>query len=172
MFSVRGDVLMLAFPLVAISWHRDLGRMRSAASHLLQFLTVISKYLEFVALLLFLGSALRGACWKIALELGLIDDSRWFACVNSFVSGRHRWRPETSFYVSAGRRQYWNQVRSRNENPTTEYRRFARIWKRFFNNMTRTEWSWTVLCRYALCQHIVGFEFLVEFVADCDTYLC
>ena len=70
------------------------------------FLTVISKYLEFVALLLFLGSALRGACWKTTLGFGLIDDSRWFACVNSFVSGRHRGRPETSFYVSAGRRQY------------------------------------------------------------------
>ena len=56
--------------------------------------------------LLFLGSALRGACWKTTLGFGLIDDSRWFACANSLVSGRHRWRPETSFYVSAGRRQY------------------------------------------------------------------
>ena len=56
--------------------------------------------------LLFLGSALRAACWKTTLGFGLIDDSRWFACANSLVSGRHRWRPETSFYVSAGRRQY------------------------------------------------------------------
>ena len=26
--------------------------------------------------------------------------------------------------------------------------------------------------RYALRRHSVGFEFLVEFIADCDAYLC
>ena len=79
--------------------HGALRRKRGFCGHDVEFWGQNSK-------LLFLGSALRGACWKTTLGFGLIDDSRWFARANSLVSGRHRWRPETSFYVSAGRRQY------------------------------------------------------------------